>query len=83
MTDRRVHATNADWEVVRYDRAGKWYMEWCGDPDDYRVGVRHRCTVDEAVSAAVRLQMVLHLDLPGGRTFDAKVRAHRSRVEAP
>lgn len=27
MDDRRVHARYTDMEIVRYDRAGKWYLE--------------------------------------------------------
>jgi hypothetical protein len=27
MTDRTVHARYRDMEIVRYDRAGKWYLE--------------------------------------------------------
>lgn len=72
-TDRTVHATlrNQDAEVVRYDRAGKWYVE-PRDPDLRRRKRRHI-----ALNEAVRLTVAdgtWHEKLPGGLTFDARVR---------
>lgn len=68
--DRRVHArlvTGA--EVVRYNRAGKWYLEY----EDGKK--RYRLTVGDAVALAVRPLSEVFYGLPGGEAFDRKVRA--------
>lgn len=73
MSDRTVHATNAAirYEVVRYDRAGKWYLE---EP-----GRRRPLTLLEAVKEAEWIDYCngdVRLGLPGGGAFD---RLYKSR----
>lgn len=68
--DRRVHArmiTGA--EVVRYNRAGKWYLEW---PNGRR---RSQLTIGDVVALACTPHCVIFYGLPGGDAFDRKVRA--------
>lgn len=72
MTDRRVHAVLADGsEIVRYDRAGRWYVE---EPTGHRYRVRFGDAVHLASGRGVRL----NAGLPGGRRFDCGVREARS-----
>lgn len=62
--DRRVHASHeGGWEVVRYDRAGKYYLE---HPRERR----QLLTLLQAVTQAGRPGWTVHLDLPGGQRFD-------------
>ncbi len=72
-TDRTVHATlpTQDAEVVRYDRAGKWYVE-PRDPE-LRRRKRRRIALNEAVRLTVA-DGTWHEGRTGGRAFDAKVR---------
>lgn len=58
-------------EIVRYDKAGKWYLEW----DD---GDRIRLRFEDAVGMASHPNGTAHLGLPGGRHFDAAVRRKKS-----
>lgn len=73
--DRTVHGRSvADaWEVVRYDRAGKWYIEHT-DGRRVRVTVQHAATVAAAGAFFPRL--------PGGRVFDQMVRARPARTHS-
>ena len=68
--DRRVHARDENVEVVRYNRAGKWYLEVAHDREPKeRVGV----SVRDAAAEAARIIAhggELYLHLSGGRTFD-------------
>lgn len=69
-SDRTVHATLGDgWEVVRYDRAGKWYVE---HPPPGRE--RRAVSVSEAArmttDAMLRGEARINRGLPGGGTFD-------------
>lgn len=66
-SDRRVHAVLSDGtEVVRYDRAGKWYLEK-GD-------VRQKVTLDAAARASLAdAEAQVRLGISGGKAFDAKV----------
>jgi hypothetical protein len=73
--DRMVHAkTHSGGEIVRYDRAGKWYLEQPGFP-------RLPVSVSEAAGVAVVNERhaggTIFLGKPGGRSFDARVRARR------
>lgn len=75
--DRRVHCTISTYdgariEIVRYDRAGRWYYE-------HSIGYRRGITLAEAVgfASSVRPAVTWHEGVPGGRTFDARVRAAR------
>lgn len=69
--DRRVHASDAAYEVVRYDRAGKWYLE-AKDGSS-----RGHISLSEAIRFAMDLQSsggMIHFRRPGGTTFDARVK---------
>ena len=75
MYDRRVHADLADGsEVVRYERAGKWFREW---PDSGLFPTKP-IALGEAVALACEPSAQVHLDVPGGRVFDARVRRVQS-----
>lgn len=67
--DRTVHASNElGWQLVRYDRAGKWYFEHHTEP-------RQHVTLGAAVNRVTRMpDWEIYLDLPGGRLFDHRVR---------
>jgi hypothetical protein len=73
MKDWQVHAELEDGtKVVRYDRAGKWYLE------GKRGGgfrFRERITFRRAVELVRRQHgSRIHTGLPGGSRFDAAVR---------
>jgi hypothetical protein len=64
--DRTIHARTADFKViVRYDRAGKWYLEGRHN--------RRRLTIVEAVEMATHRGSRVYLGQPGGRVFDRRV----------
>ena len=76
MSDRTVHAVierdDVVTEIVRYDRAGKWYVEPSG-------GVRTRVSIKEAVDL-IRAEMdredhvvTWRAKQPGGHAFDARL----------
>ena len=73
--DRTVHGRTMNytdpWDIVRYDRAGKWYLEH-EDGRRVHVGVRH--------AARVAATGTFHPGLPGGKVFDSLVRAKRARL---
>lgn len=72
MPDRTVHARIGRDEVVRYDRAGKWWLE---QPHS---GFRHRISFDLAVKMgvdAMASEGTVYFGRPGGSTFDRRVRA--------
>jgi len=75
--DRRVHAIMADGSaLVRYDRAGRWYQEW---PAEQMIQ-RRMLRVDQAVTLATSPEVAdVNFGMPGGGTFDQKVRA-KTRV---
>ncbi len=65
--DRRVHAVSFHGtEVVRYHRAGKWYLE-------YADGTRDNVGVLDAAEFARRTCHAVRLGLPGGAKFDKAV----------
>lgn len=66
--DRTVHAKTEDGEIVRYDRAGKWYIEWDN-------GERTQITVKEAANWVVIVadDATINFGLPGGSAFDRHV----------
>lgn len=69
--DRTVHArTRLGNEVVRYDRAGKWYVESSSLP-------RQRLTLAQAVKMALAPGAEVYFGRPGGGRFDAAVRDAR------
>jgi hypothetical protein len=60
-TDRTVHGETDDGgEVVRYDRSGKWYVE-------YGKGIPRRAV---SVREAAAMTTIPRLGLPGGSMFD-------------
>jgi hypothetical protein len=68
--DRTVHATTLHGkQIVRYDRAGKWYLE--DPPGRWRV----RISLATAVCEAAQFGSYVYLGKPGGKRFDAAVRA--------
>jgi hypothetical protein len=77
VNDRRVHGhTDDGGEIVRYDRAGKWYVEY---PRARMIPCR-RTTLGEAAFLATRDGADAIRGLPGGRAFDAACqRAVRER----
>lgn len=78
--DRTVHCTivplgGGRIEIVRYDRAGKWYYESTNGSRK----MRRLITVAEAVefAADTRPAVLWHEGRAGGLMFDAKVRRAR------
>jgi hypothetical protein len=64
--DRTVHARLADGrEVVRYDRAGKWYIE-----ADNSLPTRRHITIGQAVRFALLPGSTAYLGRGGGGRFD-------------
>lgn len=75
--DRVAHARRADGgEIVRYDRAGKWYIEWPA----HEMKQRRLLTLQEAVNHGVAAENETHgclmLGRYGGQRFGALVRRH-------
>lgn len=69
--DRRVHATLGNGaEIVRYDRAGKWYYEH--EPIGAQP-VRRQLSLTEAVQF-VGDEDEWHDGLPGGTQFDRRLK---------
>ena len=75
--DRRVHAVVGAMDVVRYDRAGKWYLE----PHDPSLP-RQAVNIDAAVNYIAwgveqygRSGVRVVLGRMGGTAFDRKVKA--------
>lgn len=66
--DRTVHASKGSREVVRYNRAGKWYVEMGGL-------LRYAVKLEEAVDTATDFGWTVHYGRPGGSTFDRRCRA--------
>lgn len=73
MSDRMIHAKLIDLiEVVRYDRAGKWYIE------NLETGKRKHVGVLDAAEEAARIYReggIIYFDRPGGSKFDQWARA--------
>lgn len=68
MADRTVHAECEGFEVVRYERAGKWYVE----PKNPARAATH-VGVAEAAERAYACAVLggkVHIGLRGGATFD-------------
>lgn len=84
MNDRRVHASAMGEEIVRYERAGKWYIELV--PPSLDAPLRQQVPIREAVIRALELLEqggTIHFDVPGGNRFDARVRAVRYQESRP
>lgn len=71
MSDRTLHAENESYEIVRYDRAGVWYVEF---KDPHGPARRHVAVRDAVVSAYVG-RCAVYLNQPGGGTFDRLYRS--------
>ena len=71
--ERTVHGHSMfpsdPWDIVRYDRAGKWFIE-------HQDGRKRRISVRDAAFWTARNHF--NPGLPGGRTFDALVREYRA-----
>lgn len=79
MTRREIATVHAehpevDYQVVRYDRAGKWRL--------HHEGHRYPIDLRRAVLFATAPGAIWHEGRPGGRTFDARVRATHARLKA-
>lgn len=76
-TDRRVHAFDDQFEVVRYDRRGKWYIENRTETGEGRD--RRQLSVDDAVTHALGMlesdSGFVRYGIKGGAIFDRRVRA--------
>lgn len=82
LPDRRVHAECATFDVVRYERAGKWYVESEGSNGLIREHVGVVQAAHRAVAAEV-LGGEINYGLPGGSIFDrwvAKVQVMGGRL---
>lgn len=75
--DRTVHARGSDGrEVVRYDRAGKWWLE---RPDGTRAPLQLPTAVSEAVVIAWEGGGEIYWNRHGGLRFDADVKKALAR----
>jgi hypothetical protein len=71
--DRTVHGrTRTGSEIVRYDRAGRWWLEAPGK----------RLPLNVHFAADLAAKHEFFPGLPGGRRFDALVRARRGELAA-
>lgn len=75
--DRRVHAECDNFEVVRYERAGKWFVE----SKIKLVSAEYVGVADAAMRAlsAETLGGKINSGLPGGRVFDRWVKTLREK----
>lgn len=84
MSDRTVHARYPRWEIVRYGRAGKWYLE--STDGEVQRPLPIAAAVNIALMGVTNGGEILY-GRSGGRLFDAKARAlamtvPRSKAEA-
>jgi hypothetical protein len=71
VPDRRVHAECATFEVVRYERAGKWYVE-----SKVPLVPCEHIGVSQAAHRAIAAEVLggeINYGVPGGKVFDRKV----------
>jgi len=68
MADRTVHASYPGMEIVRYDKAGKWYAEPTSG------GQRDHLNIQEAVYLAIAQGAQWFPGRQGGLAFDRKMR---------
>jgi hypothetical protein len=74
MSDRTVHASYPGLEIVRYDRAGKWYFE----PTQTSLP-RQQVTVGQAADAAIwaldyyKDEAKVNWDRHGGSAFERRI----------
>jgi hypothetical protein len=70
LPDRRIHAQLPDGsEVVRYERAGKWFHEG--------PGLRTKLTLGQAAILATSHGAIVRSGVPGGGLFDLRVKKAR------
>ena len=71
MSDRTVHARLSDGsDIVRYERAGKWYIEYPARS----LMPRQQIGIETAVKLVKRDRGSRHFpNLPGGSAFDRKM----------
>ncbi len=75
--DRTVHARQDSYphlEVVRYDRSGKWWLEY---PSGTLIPARRvnvTVAADKAAGFLIYRTGTVNFGRPGGRTFDQRVR---------
>lgn len=72
MDDRTVHAGCKDYEVVRYDRSGRWYLEPRAG-DVVRTAINVREAAEHARAALKRRDGFVIPGLHGGTAFDRLV----------
>lgn len=73
MKDRRLHASYPGMDIVRYDRAGKWYLE----PTNPMLK-RQRVSMGQAVQSALYAlenDGTVFYGVPGGQAFYARLAA--------
>lgn len=75
MADRRVHAENhhTGWQIVRYERAGKWFFEPPHGTGARSLPVKVRVAAYEAAKWRKTGTGIVHYDLRGGLAFDRNV----------
>ena len=83
MSDRTVHAALVEprlkTEIVRYDRQGRWYVEYDGAASQRKVRIP---SVHDAAQMAIDLEAdggTIYTGRPGGQQFDTKVAGARQR----
>ncbi len=75
-SERTVHAETERFQIVRYERSGKWFVESKVDarpPERVRVDT----AAWRAVDAEEALGGTVYMERPGGRRFDQLVVRHR------
>ena len=74
---RTVHASHElGMEIVRYDRAGKYYLEWDGHP-------RHHLSFAAAVSIATHVSdWQINYGMMGGSRFDLACRREEDKMRS-
>lgn len=79
MSDRRVHATHPrHGDVVRHDATGRWFVE-------HPRRRRRQIAMRDAAALAAQWSLEggeVFLGVPGGRSFDAAVRADPNGFKA-
>jgi hypothetical protein len=74
--DRTVHAETGYAEVVRYDRAGKWYVEDKGNHMVRPLGWRTQLRLSEVIEwmqDQPKGEVTVHWRKRGGKQFDAAI----------
>lgn len=72
MTDRVIIAQDGDRQLVRYDKAGSYYLETVRPETNERLGARVHMDLRMAVNTAIRWERsgaTLQLNQPGLQRF--------------